>query len=145
MTNYTLIAYLEGSSGYYDRCGDWESGQDSELNIEYFQNEEDLAKRWASLRQNNTDYEFTLLIDGRDANTEDDLSDDYYRISDLADKEYDVLLSEYLRRAEAARLENLRKAEAEKERLRLIKEQAEEKREREELLRLQMKYGQGRN
>ncbi len=145
MANYTLIAYLEGSSGYYDRCGDWESGQDSELNIEYFQNEEDLAKCWAALRQNNTNYEFTLLIDGRDANIEDDLSDDYYRISGLADKEYDDLLSEYLKKAEAARLENLRKAAAEKERLRLIKEQAEEKREREELLRLQTKYGQGRN
>lgn len=153
MTNfYTLISYLEGTSGHIDRCGDFVSGEDSEFFIQtYHKSEvEQLINDYAQqkLSSDNSYREITLLLDGVDTynhphsseNLDDFFSDLESERDELEDKVYEKYMSlveEKKKREEEAKQKALQ--------LKMEKERAYQKKiqdeELKQLEKLQAKYG----
>lgn len=136
---FTLIAYTEGEEGWYDRCGEWNEGTPSELDISYFTDIKECGFMWAYTERQ---YETTkLLINGIDPETyNEEFPEEYNTLWNEAkrycDEQSNILKAEHDRK-EQERLENERKKKEEAERLRIKKI---EDGERETLRRLQLKY-----
>lgn len=84
-TIYTLIKYVPGEDGWFDRCGDYNSGKDSELEITYYRNKQDIAKDAAKSTFKNQDLEITILINGIDIDNSPD---------DITEEEFNYLIKE---------------------------------------------------
>lgn len=146
MTNiYTLIAYKPGESGWHDRCGDYHSGNDSELNIHYFNEAKNAGKWWARSQFEDSNREHTLLINGVNPGDSCTVPDDkislydsiYIEIDDFRFQEYETLKKI---REEALESEKIKKQKAEEIRQLTLKKEIETK-EREQLALLINKYG----
>lgn len=145
-TIYTVIAYVAGEEGYRDRCGDYISGKESEMKAHYFTDIETAGVFMGETQFNDTDTEFTILVNGLNedeyhdflSNDEQfDLEEVSQKIRDISKVKFDELKAIKLAQEEAAKLKKAQEAEfigrTEKERL----EQAE----RAQLAQLQAKYG----
>ena len=145
MTTFTLIAFTEGRSGWYDRCNDYNDGNPSELDISYFDDPKECGFMWAyTERQYET---IKLLIDGRDPyedqwdaegnKQESGLFDAYQEAEKYRSEQSDILKAEHDKREQEKReAEAARKAADEAQRKAKL-EQAE----RAQLENLQRKYG----
>jgi hypothetical protein len=146
-TLYTLIVYTPGEQGWHDRCGDYHTGQDSNLEIRHFSDMErnDLVQHYGYSMFTNSDAEITLLINGHNAN---DLHDS------LSNEDQDKLIS-HASDIETLATEIYAKLKAEKEKkdkeiaerklqdqeaFRLREKQRQEDAEKAELARLMAKY-----
>jgi hypothetical protein len=142
MTTYTLIAYTEGGSGWYDRCGDYNEGDPSELDINYYDDPKECGFMWAYTERQ---YETTkLLIDGRDPHGYDgpfEGDDALIALYDEADRYRDERSTELKAEHDAEKTKQAVTAAAQKAaeeaRRRAITEQAE----RAQLDSLMKKYG----
>lgn len=145
-TIYTLISYTPGEDGWHDRCGDYHSGKDSELKVQYFSDIESAGEAMGQNRFENEDTEFTILINGIDEdNYEDFLSKEegeelYYtsdKIRDISHEKFDQL--------KKAKAQKEAEAKLKKEQEEALKKQKEKERienaERAQLAQLQAKYG----
>lgn len=147
---YTLISYLEGESGYHDRCGDYISGEDSEMTIETYHSSQmdELINNYAQLKikSDESHREITLLLDGVDTyNFPEGLSDDEEQaltvereqIENLVYEKYEQLHNEKKQREEIKKQTELQ--------LKLKKERDEKERVKQlelmQLAQLQAKYG----
>lgn len=146
MTTYTLIAFTEGEDGWYDRCGDYNYGSPSALDISYFEDPKECGFMWAYTERQ---YETTkLLIDGRDPHG--------YALGDDGPWDGDEALIVLWEEAEKYREERSAELKAEHNKREQEKHEAEvarisaetakrkaqtERIEREQLAELQRKYG----
>lgn len=146
-TIYTLITYTAGESGYYDRCGDWVSGNDSEFQIQYFNDKSGIAEALAHARFKETEDLITILVNGVDYDESECFlsKEDYAQVqSDIDDIESLSAVTLNALNTEAAR----KKAEEDARRLREKEEyelrvrQKKEAAEKEQLAALLAKYGQ---
>ena len=147
MTHYTLIAFTEGSAGWYDRCGDYNEGTPSELDITHYSDPKECGFMWAYTERN---YETTkLLIDGRDVFDDsgespereqaeyDRLQGLYHEADSYRDERSSELKAEHDKREQQKRDAEAAVKAAEDARRKAITERAE----REQLAALQRKYG----
>jgi hypothetical protein len=145
---YTLINYIPGEEGWYDRCGDRQGGRESELNMSYYTEDEkdDLARDYGYAKFNNPDGEIKLLINGHNADEphdsltkeeQDELESETYHIQALADEHYDKLKAA----KEKREAEEKQKKLQEQEEQRLREQRRKEDAEKAELARLMSKYG----
>ena len=142
MTTYTLIAFTEGTDGWYDRCGDYNEGSPSELDISYFEDPKECGFMWAYTERQ---YETTkLLIDGRDPHgyegpfEPDDALIALYDVAyDFREERSNELKAEHNKREQEKRDAEAAAKAAEQARRNAITERAE----RETLAALQRKYG----
>lgn len=139
MTTYTLLAFTSGEDGWYDRCGEWNEGSPSELDISYFSDAKECGFMWAYTERQ---YEMTsLLINGIDPQKcFDEFPDEYIALWEEAnryrDEQSNILKAEHEQKEkERKELEQKRKDEAE-----LLKRQKLEQEERDTLRKLQLKY-----
>lgn len=147
MTHYTLIAFTQGSDGWHDRCGDYNEGEPSELDITHYTDPKECGFMWAYTERQ---YETTkLLIDGRDAfddsgeGTERDQTE-YDRLQGLHDEAdtYRDERSKELKAEHDKREQEKRDMVAAHEAAEAAKRRAVTERiEREQLAALQRKYG----
>lgn len=146
-TLYTLIVYTPGEEGWHDRCGDFHSGKELELEIKYFTEEEkdNLAREFGYAKFYKSDSEIKLLINGHDPyephdalNQEEQntLISNIDHIEALADKYLDKFKVEKERKDEQAKLIKQQKEEFE----RLQAKKRLEDTEKAELARLMSKY-----
>lgn len=141
---YTLITYTSGESGWIDRCGDFQSGSDSALEIHYFNETKDIGKWWAR-SQFDGGKEHTVLINGIDPDnacliTEEDIekySLIYDEIENFRFDEYQMLKEN---RDKAIAEEQIRKQKESEAKAQKVKEQTEAS-ERKQLASLLAKYG----
>jgi len=145
---YTLIVYTPGEQGWNDRYGDCHDGKESNLEIRYFTDSEqdDLIQYYGYEKFNNPDAEFTLLINGHNANEphdslnkqeQDELFFQCSNIEDLADKIYRELIA----KKEQKDKEIAQRKLQEQEEIRLREKKKQEDAEKAELERLMAKYG----
>lgn len=145
-TIYTVIAYVVGEEGYRDRCGDYINGKESELKTSYFTDVESAGIYMGQTQFNDTDTEFTILVNGLNEDEYHDflneeeqkeLENVSQEIRDYCSVKYEQLKAIKLEQEAAAKLKKAEEAQLigrrEKERL----EQAE----RAQLAQLQAKYG----
>jgi hypothetical protein len=149
---YTLITYIAGEEGWHDRCGDYHSGKESELEKQYFNDKNEAANAFGrSLFLNNqNDNSVTFLINGIET-----YPCDYECVDLISKEELEKLTLEYeeiddlsLKVTEQLRLEKIKQDEISKmqkeaqEALRKKKEREYiENQERAELVKLMTKYG----
>ncbi len=145
-TIYTLITYTPGESGWYDRCGDWISGRDSELEIHYFNDKQEVGEALGYAQFNNSEGENTLLINGLNPNDcncilpENEakkLEDEFFEIDQVAFNKRQELEESKKKRIEE---EKLRKQQ-EEDRKKLQEKLRIEAAEKAELAKLLAKYG----
>lgn len=137
MTTFTLIAFSEGEEGWWDRCGYWNEGSPSELNIDYSDNAKETGFMWAyTERQYET---CKLLINGIDAECSDDpeILKHWEEAEAYRKEQSDILKEEHDRKeAEKLRIANEKKANEE-----ALRKKKLEDTEREQLRQLKLKYG----
>lgn len=145
-TIYTLISYTPGESGWHDRCGDWISGKDSELQIHYFNDAKEAGKALGYAHFNNWEGENTLLINGIDPDDCDciiseeeakKLEEHYSEILDIASDTRSLLEEEKKKRLAEQEL----KRKQEEEQKKLEQQLRIEAKEKAELAKLLAKYG----
>lgn len=145
---YTLIVYTPGEEGWHDRCGDYHSGKESELNITYYTENEkdDLARVYGRSKLEKTDSEINLLINGHNPNephdslskeVENELESELNHIESLADEYYYKHKAEKEKREEAEKQRKLQEQES----IILREKKRQEDVEKAEFTRLQAKYG----
>ena len=145
---YTLIVHLPGEQGWHDRCGDYHSGVDSELIIQYYSDLKKLAIDKADYQFKNSSYESTVLINGVNPY---DFNDSLISLSneELSNMESQIDEIEDLCSTEVNRLTQIKrqKDEDEKKRkqeetehLRKLEIERKEAAEKQELSRLLAKY-----
>lgn len=146
-TLYTIIAYVPDQQGFIDRCGDFNTGEPSELTISYFIDKNLVSECYGQAKFQNYDTEITILINGMNPdeyhdflNDEEkkDLACEVEEIENLGYKKYEELKEEKRLKDEAAQLKKQQEAEAKR---RKEKEQLEQA-ERTQLAQLIAKYGQ---
>lgn len=137
MTTYTLIAYTEGSDGWHDRCGDYNEGTPSELDISYFDNAKECGFMWAYIERQ---YETTkLLIDGKDPHDDwDNLSQYWDEAKRYCDERSEILKEEHDKKVR----EEVERKQREEDERKLRLQQDVERRELSQLAALKLKYGE---
>jgi hypothetical protein len=143
---YTLITYIPGEEGWHDRCGDYNSGKESELKIQYFTDTKSAGDAMGENKFNNEDTEFTILINGLNEDEYHDflskeellyIDEESDLIRDISDKKYEELKKIQIQKDTAIKLkkeqEDSLKKQKERERFEQI--------ERAQLAQLQAKYG----
>ncbi len=146
-TIYTLISHTPGEEGWYDRCGDYQPGKESELEIHYFTEKKQAGEALGDAQFNNQEGENTLLINGINPDdwhyilSEEEgkkLEDEFFEIDQIAFNKRQELEAERKKRIEE---EKLRKQQ-EEERKKLQEKLRIEAAEKAELAKLLAKYGQ---
>lgn len=144
-TIYTLIAYIPGEEGWHDRCGDYHSGKESEIKIQYFTDIQSAGEFMGKSRFEDDDTDFTVLINGLN----EDESHEFLSSEEQKELEY---VSEQIRDISYEKYEELKKIKLQKEEELKIKKAQEEsfKKQREkerieqieraQLAQLQAKY-----
>jgi hypothetical protein len=149
---YTLITYVEGESGWVDRCGDWVSGEDSIFEKTYFNDKKLAGEALGRTQFLNSSGEITFLINGIELYPNDYECEDFISEEQLSElkSEYEEIDMIAFNFREALSLEKKKADEIAK-----IQKQAEEalrqkkerdyyeSRERAELAKLIAKYGKG--
>ena len=145
-TIYTVIAYTEGSEGWHDRCGDYNNGTKSTLNIQYFKDFASAGQFMGETKFSNSDTEFTVLINGLDEDREpyflsieeqkeiENVCDEIRNISAITIGQLNKVK---LQEDEKAKLKKAQETETLLKREETLKEQIE----RAQLAKLQAKYG----
>lgn len=151
MTNfYTLISYLEGTSGYIDRCGDFVSGEDSEIFIQtyHYSRLDDFINDYAQqkLLSDKSNREITILLDGVDTYNFplSDEDKDFSALEKERDELEDKVYSKYM---ELVQIQKQKEEDAKQKALQLkmaqerIYQKRVEDEELKQLEKLQAKYG----
>lgn len=151
MTNfYTLISYLEGTSGYIDRCGDFVSGDDSEIFIQTYHHSrlDDFINDYAQqkLLSDKSNREITILLDGVDTYNIplSDEDKDFSTLEKERDELEDKVYSKYM---ELVQIQKQKEEDAKQKALQLkmaqerIFQKRVEDEELKQLEKLQAKYG----
>lgn len=146
-TIYTVITYIAGEEGWHDRCGDYHSGKESELKIQYFTDKNEAGEACGISQFENSDAEIKVLIDGmspdecHDFLTTEEQEDLSWEVDDIfviGHKKHEQLQEVARKQAEEVKLK--------KEQEEALKKQKEieriEKIEREQLAQLMAKYKQ---
>lgn len=144
---YTLIVYLPGEESWLDRCGDYNGGRESELNLSVLTDKLAVADVIAKAKFSNSDNQITLLINGLNIDNQycaDILSDaDFFKLEKESDeiwKESEalvlLLVQEEKDRLDKERL--LKEAEEAARKEKVMKDI--ENKERAELAKLMAKY-----
>lgn len=146
-TIYTVITYIPGEQGYHDRCGDYHSGEESELKLEYFTDKNEAGQACGVAQFENSEAEIKVLINGMSADQyhefltkeeQEDLEWEVDEIFSIGHKKYEELQLIARKKAEEAKMK--------KEQEESLKKQKEieriEKMEREQLAQLMAKYQQ---
>ncbi len=145
---YTLIIYTPSQEGWHDRCGDYHKGEDSELDMTYYTEDEmdELVKKYGHAKFYNPDAEIKLLINGHDAynshpsltkEEQEDLALEADRIENLATEHY----YKYKAAKEQKDAEDKQRKLQEQEMMKIREQKRKEDAEKAELVRLQAKYG----
>lgn len=127
-TNYTLVHYLSDGSDWCKGCHMGSSSSD--FSIDFFENEEDIIKKYAELLVEEHfeedifgSHEYTLLINGLNYDAsydeeQDETNPSFSRIIDEADKRAKTLIAaKQLEREQAAKAKAEKDKNLEKERI----------------------------
>lgn len=145
-TIYTVIAYTEGSEGWHDRCGDYNSGTESTLNIQYFKDVVSAGQFMGEAKFADNDTEFTVLVNGLNEDQEHDFLsvEEQKEIENVCEEmrgisyvKIEELKKIKLQKDEEAKLKKAQEVEFISRREKERKEQAE----RAQLAQLKAKYG----
>lgn len=144
-TIYTLIAYIPGEEGWHDRCGDYHSGKDSSMKIQYFTDIQSAGEFMGQSKFDDNDTDFTVLINGlnEDESHEFLSNEEQKELEDVSEQIRDISYKKYeeLQKTKLQKEEEIKIKKAQEEFLKQQKAQEQiEQIERAQLAQLQAKY-----